>query len=205
MNRERNTNTGLEEQRSTSTQISALQTTLSSHNHLLSRESSEKEEITAQIKQLQIHAQIQHANRDKLQQAISQTQRQIDVKVLAQREYAERMASQERLNGPELEFWERMLAVKIDGGGDEGMIRVTYTFPPKKDTGHAEDQTAVFELQVPDSGTGKYEIVQTKPRLDQIKVAKVVEKLNGTREIATLLKGMRGLFAAELGDRMVVR
>lgn len=115
------------------------------------------------------------------------------------------MASQERLNGPELEFWEKMLAVKIDGGGDEGIIRVTYTFPPKKDTSHAEDQTAVFELHVPASGTGTYEIVQTKPRLDQMKVAKVVEKLNETREIATLLKGMRGLFAAELGDRMVIR
>lgn len=144
-------------------------------------------------------------NRDRLQQAISQTQRQIDSKLTAQREYAERMRNQERLNGPELEFWEKMLAVRIESGGDEGIIRVIYTFPPRKDARDSDDQTAVFELHVPDSSAGAYEIVHAKPRLDRVKIEKVIGKLNETRDIATLLKGMRALFAAELGDQMVIR
>ena len=62
---------------------------------------------------------------------------------------------------------------------------------------------AEFELSVPE--TGGYEVVYTRPRLPEDSVAKVVAKMNETRDIAVLLKGMRSLFQGELGERMILR
>ncbi|RMZ82730.1 hypothetical protein DV738_g1502, partial [Chaetothyriales sp. CBS 135597] len=95
-------------------------------------------------------------------------------KEAAQREYARKVEAQQRLNGPELLFWQSYLAVRIEGAGEE---------------------EAAFELKVPDTTTGEYQVVYSRPRLDQDKVARVVARLNETREIGVLLKGMRALFA----------
>lgn len=83
------------------------------------------------------------------------------------------------------------------------MIRVVYCFPPAR--GEKEEREAVFELDVPDSGSGGYDISYCKPKLETEKVGKIVDKLNETRDIAVLLKGMRWLFQEEMGERMVVR
>ena len=131
--------------------------------------------------------------------AITQTQRQIDSKVEKQREYADRMDGQSRLNGPELSFWETYLGCRIGGSGDESKVKVVYVFPPTKSAGKSGDEReAVFELKVPDSGAEGYEIGFTKPRLKTDDVERVVKKLNETREIGTLLKGMRGLFVEDM-------
>ena len=111
----------------------------------------------------------------------------------AQREYATKQDSQQALNGPELAFWETYLGLRFEGAGDECLVRVVYMFPPMK-----ADQTereAAFELRVPESGSQPYEVVGVKPKLDAERVDKVVRRLNETREIGVLLKGMRGLFA----------
>ncbi|KAL2399775.1 putative kinetochore protein SPC25 [Exophiala dermatitidis] len=187
-----------EEQRSATTQIASLQSTLSTHNHVLAREQAEKNEMHAQISKLEAHQANQAASRDRLKNAIAQTQRQIEVKLAAQREYAAKMDKQSRLNGPELNFWETFLGCRIEGSGDENKVRIVFMFPPLKggnNGGAADEREAVFELQVPATSTGKYSVVYMKPRLDSAKVEKVVDRLNETREIATLLKGMRALFA----------
>ncbi|OAP60385.1 hypothetical protein AYL99_05387 [Fonsecaea erecta] len=188
-----------EEQRSASTQIVTLQSTLSTQSQVLAREQAEKNEMHAQIAKLESHQAAQSAQRDRLKSAIAQTQRQIDAKLQAQREYAAKMEGQSRLNGPELSFWETYLGCRIEGSGDENKVRIVFVFPPAKGAGKGgEDREGLFELLVPDTGHGKYDVVYTKPRLEGTKVAKVVDRLNATREIGTLLKGMRGLFGEAL-------
>ncbi|KIW09849.1 hypothetical protein PV08_11950 [Exophiala spinifera] len=188
-----------EEQRSKSTQIATLQSSLSNHSNVLAREQAEKNEMHAQISQLESHQATQAATCDRLRSAIAQTQRQIDIKLQAQREYAEKMDGQSRLNGPELNFWETYLGCRIEGSGDESRVRIVFMFPPLKGGGPNNDEReATFELQVPATGSGRYEVVYMKPKLDAVKVEKVVDRLNSTREIGTLLKGMRGLFVDEM-------
>jgi kinetochore protein Spc25 len=139
------------------------------------------------------------AQREKLRNAIAQTRRQIDQKLEKQREYAEKMDGQARLNGPELGFWETYLGCRIEGSGDESRVKVVFMFPPAKNAGKGgEERQAVFELKVPESGAGGYEVVGTKPRLKGEDVERVVDRLNETREIGTVLKGMRGLFVEEM-------
>lgn len=136
--------------------------------------------------------------RDRLRSAIAQTQRQIEVKLQAQREYAEKMDGQSRLNGPELNFWETYLGCRIEGSGDENKVKIVYVFPPAKGGKGPDEREAMFELSVPETGGGGYQVVYMKPTLDMPKVAQVVARLNETREIGTLLKGMRGLFSEEM-------
>lgn len=192
-----------EEQRSASQQIQSLQSSLASHQHVLAREQHEKLDIQSQISSLQSHAESQRDHRDQLRSAIANTQRAIDAKVAAQKEYADKLDGQATLNGPELQFWETYLGTTINGGGEDGLIRVTYTFPPAP--GDKTDQEAVFELQVPDIGAGGYEVVHTRPKLEKEEVEKVIRLLNETRDIAVLLKRMRGLFQQSLGQRMTIR
>ncbi|KAH0845139.1 hypothetical protein AYO21_01600 [Fonsecaea monophora] len=189
-----------EEQRSANTQIVTLQSTLSTHSQVLAREQAEKNEMHAQISKLESHQAAQSAQRDRLKSAIAQTQRQIDAKLQAQREYAAKMDGQSRLNGPELSFWETYLGCRIEGSGDENKVRIVFVFPPAKGSGgnSGDEREGLFELLVPDTGRGRYDVSYTKPRLESVKVAKVVDRLNATREIGTLLKGMRGLFVEAL-------
>ncbi|RMZ92037.1 hypothetical protein DV736_g706, partial [Chaetothyriales sp. CBS 134916] len=184
-----------EEQRSTSAQVASLRSALSAHRNLVSREAAEKAEMNAQIDQLQTRHAAQQQTRDTLRQQIAATQSAIDHKLQAQREYARKLDGQARLNGPELLFWETYLGVRIEGAGDEGRIRVVYLFPPSSRKAKRE---ATFELRVPDTTVGEYEVVYSRPRLDQDKVARVVRRLNETRQIGVLLKGMRGLFAEDM-------
>jgi kinetochore protein Spc25, fungi type len=149
----------------------------------------------AQIANLESHATQQSAQRDRLKSAIGQTQRQIDAKIQAQRDYAAKQDGQSRLNGPELNFWETYLGCRIEGSGDENKVRIVFNFPPPKGAGSgAEDREALFELSVPMTGHGKYDVTYMKPKLDPTKVEKVVARLNATREMGTILKGMRMLF-----------
>ena len=153
----------------------------------------------AQISKLESHAASQSSQRDRLKSAVAQTQRQVDAKLQAQREYAAKMDGQTRLNGPELNFWETYLGCRIEGSGDENKVRIVFVFPPAKGAGAGgEDREAVFELSVPDSGRGKYDVSYMKPKLDSAKVERVLDRLNATREIGTLLKGVRALFVEAL-------
>lgn len=169
---------------------------------MLAREIAEKDDMNTQIAALESRQSSQQQQRDRLKVSITATQRQIDARLAAQREYADKHESQASLNTPELAFWETYLGMRFEGAGDESRVKVIYSFPASKG-GHktdnqAAERDAVFELKVPESGSGGYEVVYAKPRLDNEKVEKVVDKLNDTREIGVLLKGMRALFADEM-------
>ena len=151
-----------------------------------------------QIAKLEGHQANQVQQRDKLKQQIAATQRQVDQKIQAQREYAKKQDSQARLNGPELQFWETYLGCRIEGAGEEEKVKIAFVFPPRKGVSDEGEREAVFELKVPDSGSAAYEVVYLKPRLDAQRVEQVVQRLNETREIAVLLKGMRQLFAEDM-------
>ncbi|ETN46649.1 uncharacterized protein HMPREF1541_00835 [Cyphellophora europaea CBS 101466] len=190
-----------EDNKSTATSIATLQSTLATQSHVHSRELAEKEEMNAQITKLETRHSSQQQQRDRLRAALAATQRQIDAKLAAQRAYAEKQDGQSALNAPELQFWETYLGMRFEGAGDESRVKVIYSFPAGKGTkgeGEGGEREAVFELKVPETGTAGYEVVYMKPRLEREKVEKVVDKLNETREIGVLLKGMRGLFAEEM-------
>lgn len=175
---------------------------MSSQSTLLARELAEKDDMNTQISKLESRQSSQQQERDRLKASIAATQRQIDAKVAAQREYADKQDGQASLNTPELSFWETYLGMRFEGAGDESRVKVIYSFPATKGGGGPKtdeaEKEAVFELKVPESGSGGYEVVHTKPRLEAEKVDKVVDKLNDTREIGVLLKGMRALFADEM-------
>lgn len=159
--------------------------------------------MNTQIAKLEARQSAQQQQRDRLKATIAATQRQIDAKLAAQREYAEKQDGQSALNTPELGFWETYLGMRFEGAGDESRVKVIYSFPvaakgPKAETGEEAERECVFELKVPESGGGGYEVVYMKPRLEREKVDKVVQRLNDTREIGVLLKGMRALFAEEM-------
>lgn len=178
--------------------MTTLQSALSTQEHILAREQAEKNEMQGQISKLESHQSNQSAARDRLKNAIAQTQRQIEVKLQAQREYSQKMDGQSRLNGPELTFWETYLGCRIEGSGDENTVRVVFVFPPAKGSKGVQENEATLDLQIPDSTSGKYSVIFTKPKLDSSQVGKVVDRLNSSREIGTLLKGMRGLFVEAL-------
>jgi kinetochore protein Spc25, fungi type len=188
---------GIEENKSTATAISSLQSTLTTQQNLQQRELAERDEITAQIHKLQSRQSAQQQQRDKLQSAIAATQRQIENKLATQREYASKQDSQSALNAPELGFWETYLGLRFEGAGDEGVVRVVFVFPPSSKQG-GEEREAVFELRVPETGSGGYEVGYMKPKIEREKVDIWVDRLNETREIGVILKGMRGLFAEEM-------
>jgi kinetochore protein Spc25, fungi type len=149
---------------------------------------------------------MQTQQREKLRAQIVSLQKQIDAKVAAQKEYAERMDVQGGMNEPELGFWEWCLGMRIEGSGDEGRVRVVYAFPPTAANagrvgatgGEEGGREGAFELRIPETGSGGYEVTYTKPRLEREKVDRVVGRLNESRELGGLLKGMRALFAEEL-------
>ena len=183
-----------EDRRSSTTRIATLSSTLSSHAQLVSRESAEKAEMHGSISSLTTAHQDKAATCARLRTAIATTQRQIDAKHVAQQSYAEKMDAQSRLNGPELGFWEEYLGTRIEGSGREDVVRVVFVFEPGK-SGEVEKE-GVFELKVPERGG--YDVVFSKPRLDDKRVAGCVERLNESRDIGAFLKGLRGLFGEVL-------
>ncbi len=139
--------------------------------------------------------------RDRLKSQTVQTQRQIDSKRQAQRDYNAKLESQSRLNGPELAFWETYLGVRLEGAGVLDRIKVVFTLEGGRNGGKdagAEDGEAWFEL---DLSQRDYEVrdmggaVEVK---DMRRVEKVLDRLNETRDIGQFLAGMRGLLLEEM-------
>jgi kinetochore protein Spc25 len=201
-----------EDRRSTAARITTLSSTLVSHAQLVSRESAEKAEMHAAISSLTTAQQEKAAACARLRTAIATTQRQIDAKRVAQQSYAEKMEAQSRLNGPELAFWEEYLGCRIEGSGREDVVRVVFLFEPgsskingngrngeggrEEGSYYGGEREGVFELKVPERGG--YEVIFSKPRLEEKRVTVCVDRLNESRDIGAFLKGMRGLFGEAL-------
>jgi kinetochore protein Spc25, fungi type len=159
----------------------------SSHKQTLAKEAAETNEMQAAIASLSAQRDAQLATRETLKQQIAETQKQIDARLAAQRSHAQHLDAQARFNIPELDFWTTNLALGIEGAGQSDKLKFVYTHIDDRDW-HRE---AFFELDI---SKREYEISYCKPKLEKEQVERVVEKLNETRDLRLMLKGMRELF-----------
>jgi kinetochore protein Spc25 len=167
-------------------EIMSLKT--STHQQILSKESAETNEMQAAIASLSAQRDTHNATRESLKQQIIETQKQIDARLTAQRAYAQHLDTQSRFNIPELEFWTSNLSLSIEGAGQNDRLKFMFTHIDDRDW----TRDAWFEL---DTSRREYEIPYCKPKLEKEQIERVVEKLNESRDLRTLLKGMRELFA----------
>jgi kinetochore protein Spc25 len=100
---------------------------------------------------------------------------------------AQHLDSQSRFNIPELEFWTSNLCLDIEGAGMNDHLKFIFTHVDDRDW----TREAWFEL---DTSKREYEIPYCKPKMEKEQIERVLEKLNESRDLGILLKGMRELF-----------
>jgi len=167
--------------------IEILQLKTNTHQHTIAKEAAETREMQAAIAQLTEQRDRQAATRDSLKAQIAATQREIETRQAAQRAHAAHLEAQSRFNVPELDFWVTNLGLRIEGAGQDDRLRFVYTLIDERDW----DREAWFELS---TASRDYDIRHCRPKLERDRVERVLEKVNETRELVGLLKGMRELF-----------
>lgn len=176
-----------EDQRMKKKDIEILSSKSSSHQQTLAKEAAETNEMQAAIASLSAQRDAHLASREGLKQQIAETQKQIDAKLAAQRAHAQHLDVQSRFNIPELDFWTSNLCLTIEGAGQNDRLKFIFTHIDDRDW----TREAWFEL---DTTRREYDIPYCKPKLEKEQIERVVEKLNETRDLRLLLKGMRELF-----------
>jgi kinetochore protein Spc25, fungi type len=167
--------------------IEILQLKTNTFQTTLTKESAETREMQSAIASLTSQRDTQLATRDALLTQIAATEKDIETRTTAQRARAAQLESQARYNVPELDFWVTNLCMRIEGAGQDDRLRFVYTHIDEKDW----EREAWFELS---TATRDYDVRHCRPKLERTRVDKVLEKVNETRELAVLLKGMRELF-----------
>lgn len=153
----------------------------------MTKEAAETREMQAAIASLSSQRDRQLAARDQLATQIETTQADIDARLAAQRAHAARREAQARFNVPELDFWVTNLCLTIEGAGQDDRLKFVYTHIDERNW----DREAWFELS---TAARDYDVRHCRPKLEREKVDRVLERVNETRELAVLLKGMRELF-----------
>ena len=153
----------------------------------IEKETAEAREIREAVTSFSEQRKKHEQTRDALQEQIASTQRQIDARLAAQRAHAAQLDAQARFNLPELDFWVDNLGLKIEGAGQNDHLKFVYTCVDERDW----SREAWFELV---TEARDYDVKSCRPRLEREKVERVLDKVNETRELAVLLKGMRELF-----------
>jgi len=167
--------------------IEILDLKTSTYQQTIAKETAEAREIQSAIASLADQRDKHIEKRDALKAQIAATQREIDARLAAQRAHAQQLEAQARFNVPELDFWVSNLCLKIEGAGHTDHLKFVYTHIDEKDW----ENEAWFELV---TASRDYDVGKCRPKLDREKVERVLEKMNETRELVTLLKGMRELF-----------
>jgi len=167
--------------------IEILQIKTNTHQQTLAKEAAETNEMHTAINALAAQRDHHLATRDTLQSQIAETQSLIDAKLSQQRAYTMHLSAQTRHDVPELDFWTSNLGLRIEGAGRNDRLKFVFTHIDERDW----CREAWFELN---TERRDYEILVCRPQLDKERVERVVERLNETRELAPLLKGMRELF-----------
>ncbi|KAM3074230.1 kinetochore-associated Ndc80 complex subunit spc25 [Clarireedia jacksonii] len=167
--------------------IEILTSKSNTHQQTLAKEAAERAEMQAAIAQLSAQRDTQLANREALKAQIAETQKAIEQKIAAQRSHAQYIDKQARFNVPELDFWISNLGLVIEGAGQNDRLKFVFNNIDDNDY----DREAWFEL---DTSKREYEIPYCKPKLEKEQIERVVDKLNETRDLRVLLKGMRELF-----------
>jgi len=176
-----------EDQRMKKKDIEILQLKTNTYQQTMAKEAAETREMQSAIAQLTAQRDRQAAARDALKEQIVATQRDIDARLAAQRAHQARLEAQARFNVPELDFWVTNLCMRIEGAGAEDRLKFVFTHLDEKNW----EREAWFELC---TGSRDYDVRHCRPKLERDKVERVLERVNETRELATLLKGMRELF-----------
>lgn len=167
--------------------IEILQLKTSTYQQTMTKEAAETREMQAAIAALTAQRDKQAATRDALRAQMEATQREIDARVAAQRAHQAQLEAQARFNVPELDFWVTNLCLRIEGAGAKDRLKFVYTHVDEKNW----EREAWFELC---TGSRDYDVKHCRPKLEREKVERVVDRVNETRELAVLLKGMRELF-----------
>jgi kinetochore protein Spc25, fungi type len=167
--------------------IEILQLKTNTFQATLSKESVETREMHSAIASLTSQRDTQLATRDALLSQIAATQKDIETRTAAQRARATHLEAQARYNVPELDFWVTNLCLRIEGAGQDDRLRFVYTYVDERDW----EREAWFELS---TATRDYDVRHCRPKLEKGRVDKVLERVNETRELSVLLKGMRELF-----------
>jgi kinetochore protein Spc25 len=164
-----------------------VQHKISTHQQTRSKEDAERREMEGAIASLTAQRDTNLASRDALKKQIAETQREIDARLAAQREYAARIEAQSRFNMPELDFWVANLGLRIEGAGQNDRLKFVFTHVDERDW----EREAWFELN---TAARDYEVKHCRPKLEREKIDRVLERVNELRELSALLKGMRELF-----------
>ena len=171
--------------------IEILSQKTSSHQQILAKEAAETNEMQAAIASLSAQRDTHLATKATIKQQIADTQKQIDSRLASQKAHAQHLDAQARFNVPELDFWTSNLALGIEGAGQNDKLKFVYTHIDDRDW----TREAFFEL---DTSKREYEISYCKPKLEKERVERVVERLNETRDLRLMLKGMRELFVESM-------
>ena len=167
--------------------IEILQLKTNTHQTTIGKEVAETREMHTAIAALTSQRDKHATTRDTLKEQIATTQKEIEARQAAQRAYAAQLEAQARFNVPELDFWVTNLCLTIEGAGHDDRLKFVYTHVDEKDW----EREAWFELS---TGSRDYDIRHCRPKLEKEKVERILEKVNETRELVVLLKGMRELF-----------
>jgi kinetochore protein Spc25 len=167
--------------------IEILQLKTNTHQQTIAKETAETREMQSAIAALQSQHDAQVSARDALKAQIAAAQRDVDARLAAQAARRRQMEAQSRFNVPELDFWVSTLCMRIEGAGQDDRLKVVYSHVDERDW----EREAWFELY---TGNRDYEIKHCRPKLEKERVERVLERLNETRELAVLMKGMRELF-----------
>ncbi|CAK7271728.1 kinetochore-associated Ndc80 complex subunit spc25 [Sporothrix epigloea] len=176
-----------EDERMRKRDIEIVQLKSNSLQQTMAKERQEKQEMEASIAVLASQRDRQEAERDALARQVADTQRAIDAKLTAQQARARQREAQARFNVPELDFWVTNLCLSMEGAGNDDRLRFVYTHIDDQDWAHE----AWFEL---DTAQRDYAVRHCRPKLDREKVSRLLERVNESRELVVLLKGMRELF-----------
>ncbi|KAH8906604.1 hypothetical protein BR93DRAFT_958799 [Coniochaeta sp. PMI_546] len=176
-----------EDQRMKRKDIEILQLKTNTHQQIVAKETAETREMQSAIAALQTQHDAQVTARDALKAQIAATQREIEARLAAQAAHRRQVEAQSRFNVPELDFWVSTLCLRIEGAGQDDRLKFVYTHVDEREW----EREAWFEL---DTSGRDYEVLHCRPKLEKERVERVMEKVNETRELAVMLKGMRELF-----------
>lgn len=176
-----------EEQRAKKKEIEIIHVKTSTYQQNLQKEEAETREMEAAISSLSAQRDAHLVKRDDFKKQISQTQAEIESRIAAQRAHAQQQEAQQRFNVPELDFWITNLCLRIEGAGQDDRLKFVFTHIDEKNW----EREAWFELS---TSSRDYDVKHCKPKLERESVERVLEKVNESRELVVLMKGMRELF-----------
>lgn len=130
---------------------------------------------------------VQESRRADLQNEVHAVQAEIKRRKDAQAAYQSAIDEQAKNDVPELQAWEDLLALRIEGTqADTEVLRFVFSGTDSRD----KSREVWFDM---DFARG-YAIVETRPKLHIDEMSRLEKALASGRDMGAFLKGMRDLF-----------